>query len=519
MKKIIFILIAAALCCTSCSFLEVPLESSISTSNFYKTTEDFELGLYGAYEALVNRDHNGGNRCGSYFLGFMILGRVGTDEMVSLYDDGRGCMSLTEYTYDASNEYIKGIWLMMYMGLQRVNTVIDRLIPTDIGSEYDKNRILGEAYFLRSFFYFILVRLYGEVPMTEGEVVDVHNMNLERRSIPDVYNRIVTDLKEAERLLPENNGVGHPCSLTASAMLGKVYLQMAGEPLEDPTAAALAKEELEKVIDSGKYALVTDYFSQFDGLHEYNSEYIWDIEFTNQGNTNFGGQVGTIEGISHPDHLHWILCTSCREFYEIYDPRDSRRDNVARYALEYDTDGTTLKKVEYEGDPNGDWYFFAYKFRHPLTEQERGAGWANWSNPINFPITRYADVLLEYAEAELRSTGLTAKGLECVNMVRRRGFGKPIDHSSTICDLSTLTLDDLLEERSRELCFEGQRWYDLVRYGKLIEGVKRLSKYQLTIDCTDQALNIKEKHKFFPIPQDVIDASNGALKQNRGWAE
>jgi len=516
MKKYI-ILLAICLLGASCSFLEVPLESSISTSNFYQTAEEFDLGLTGVYETLINRDGNGGSRYGSYFEGFMCITRVGTDEMLCRYAAAHGESTIADYSYTSSNDYIEDTWLMMYKGIQRANIIISRLEPKDIGNESEKNRILGEAYFLRSFFYFNLVRIYGEVPISEKEIVDLSEMDLTRREIADVYSVIVEGLKKAESYLPETNANGRPCSNTAKAMLGEVYLQMSGEPLNNTQAAALAKDKLNEVIQSGRYELVTDFFSQFDGKHEYNSEYIWDIEFANNGNTKYGGQVGTTEGVPNPASLYWVRFASCKEFYETFDPNDLRRNCIARFQYKYDAQ-QNLIEVPYEGDPETDYFYFAYKFRHALTAEGRGSGWANWSNPINYPIIRYADVLLMYAEAELRSGGLSSQGLECVNMVRRRGFGYPYGKPESSCDLSTVTLDDILAERSFELCFEGHRWFDLVRFGKLEEGVKKLSKYEVTTRYTQQAVNFKEKHKFFPIPQDVIDASNGVLKQNRGWA-
>ena len=141
-------------------------------------------------------------------------------------------------------------------------------------------------------------------------------------------------------------------------------------------------------------------------------------------------------------------------------------------------------------------------------------------NPVDVPIIRYADVLLMYAEAVWRAHEVPSpEALEYVNQVRRRGFGVDIKTPNEAVDLKMMDGDKfaeaLLAERSFELCFEGQRWYDLVRFGKLEEGVKKLAKYSSV--ATSQAQNFQPKHVIFPIPQDVIDASNGKIEQNPLW--
>lgn len=543
MKKFLTIIAAAALCC-SCNFLDVPLESSISTSNYYKTTADFNMSLTGVYNVLLDATNT--NRYGTYFQGLLVLGRVGTDEMVTAFDNGYGEAAVGDYTYTPSTYYVSRPWAMFYKGIQKANVIIDRLTPMSLDMS-EKNRILGETYFLRSFFYFHLVRLYGEVPLVVNEVSDVSKMDMTKHSIAEVYALIVSDLENAVELLPASNANGRPSSYAAKTMLAKVYLQMAGNPLQDNTAAAHSKSLLMDVINNGPYDLEENYLELFDGRHEYGSEYIWDIEFTNNGTTTYGGCVGTLEGPMNPASLYWTMLRAPQEYYETFEENDLRKDAIARYALVYDENKqlvpqyywqteaiqsmfpeiksyedykAKVKELQELGvlDYDPDWYYFAYKFRHPLTKEERGAGWANWANPINFPILRYADVLLMYAEAELRADGsVGADGLEYLNQVRRRGFGVDIHTANPGVDVSKADYEFILMERSHELCFEGQRWYDLVRFGKLEEKVKTLCKYPMTLSYTRQAETFREKHNFYPIPQDVIDASNGAIEQNALW--
>lgn len=514
MRKTIISIAAVLACLTSCNFLEVPLESSVSTANYYNTTQEFDMSLTGVYNVLLSANWSDDARYGTYFQGFLLLGRVGTDEMVVRYDNGHGEKALAEYSYTPTNLYVTRPWYMMYKGIQRANVIIDRLTPKNFSDVAEKTRILAEAHFLRAFFYFHLVRLYGEVPLVINEVSDIEALNMKKYPISEVYKQIVSDFTTAQSL-PEINAAGRPDKRAAKVMLAKVYLQMAGEPLKDAGAALKAETLLADIVKSGGYELVEDYFSQFDGKHEYNSEYIWDIEFSNNGTTVYGGQVGTTEGVPSPESLYWTMLCSCPEFYNTFDEKDLRRDAIARYKLVYDNDFNIVP--EYFTGEGTDYYYYAYKFRHALTAEERGSGWANWANPINFPVTRYADVLLMYAEAGLRAHGTaSSQQLECVNMVRRRGFGVPVNKPS-VYDLSEVTYDNLLAERSFELCFEGHRWYDLVRFGKLEEAVKKVGKDPVSAESQHQASNFQKKHCFYPVPQDVIDASHGAITQNELW--
>lgn len=518
MKKYILILITS-ICLSSCSdFLDVPVDSNISTSNFFKTKEDFDMALTGVYNTLTSAQWDAGHRWGNYFEGLLYLGRVGTDEAYIIYGDYD--QQISNYTYTPDNYIVSRTWFVQYMGIARANTILDRYETSNVAmSEVDKNRILGETYYLRGFFYFTLARYYNEVPIVLHEVTDVNNLNVEKASLKEVYDQIISDFTKAEELLPVKNTNGRASKYAAATLLAKAYLQMSGAPLNDPDAAALANQAALRVINSGLFGLVTDYFSLFDATNEYSSEYIFDIEFSNtEDATHYGGQVGTVDGISTPYDLYWQKVRTCKEFYERFDPKDNRRNAIADFRYILVGDNLVEDRTPAVLDNN----FFVYKFRHSLDEADRGSTWVNWSNPINFPISRYSDVLLIQAEASARAgKAPTAEGLENLNKVRRRGFGVDVNTPNSSVDISPIGydkfMDAVLQERSFELCFEGHRWFDLVRFGKLEEGVKSLSKYEGTLLQTQQAKNFKPKHVVLPTPQDVINTSNGKIVQNPLW--
>lgn len=260
----------------SCDFLETKVESNITTNNFFQSTSDFDMALTGVYYTFGSTEWAAQHRYGNYFLGFLYWGRIGTDEAFIAAGSNNGEDMIGNYTYTPENLFVEKVWFMQYLGIQRANIVIDRL-NAYVGSgvsDADRSRILGEAHFLRAWFYFQLARYYGEVPLVLNETTDLSKLNTKKASLAEVYAQVISDYEKAESLLPETNTVGHAYKLAATALKARAYLQMAGEPLKDPQAAAKAVEACKTVINSGRFALVNDYFSQFDGMHEHNSEYI-----------------------------------------------------------------------------------------------------------------------------------------------------------------------------------------------------------------------------------------------------
>jgi hypothetical protein len=228
-------------------------------------------------------------------------------------------------------------------------------------------------------------------------------------------------------------------------------------------------------------------------------EYIFSAEYINTNNE--GGEVGTWDG-PPGNWRHTITYSICRampEFYNSYADGDIRRDhNIVDYVV-IDAEGNT--------EPTNDGFYYAFKWRHDPNPETRGYA-TEWQSPFNFPLTRFADVLLIYAEAQCRADGSpNSDAYAAINRVRKR---------AKLENLSGLSgqefLDAVLDERKWELAFEGHRWSDLVRYGKLINAVKGAS-----VGNPIAAANIRDHHVFFPIPAREIQVSNGDLQQNPGY--
>jgi len=515
MKKVLFIAVLIIFSCESA--LDVEVRNNISTSNFFQSQVDFDLALTGAYDILGNHQDDSG--FGTYFRGLLIMGRAGTDEGYINPGFAQYGVEISNYTFTSVSQVPDRVWAFQYKGISRANTVITRLGRAgDIDiSQSERDRIEGEARFLRAFYYFQLVRYYGAVPLVTQEVTDIDQVSFERAPIADVYAQIIEDLTIAEELLPSSNENGRAEKYAATAFLAKAYLQMSGFPLQDENAAAMAAQKAKEVMDSGLYALLPNYPDVFTLENEYTSEYIFSVQFAFCGNCE-GGQVGTWDGVpgEWPYARTYNIFRTFSEHYDAYDPADLRRDhNIVDYRI-INVDGDTT--------PTNDGNNYAFKWRHAPNPEDRpsGTGWFEWQSSFDFPLTRYADVLLIYAEAINRSNGgPNADAYNAINTVRRRGFGVDMNMPSAVADLPAgLSFNDfqtaLLDERKFELCYEGHRWHDLVRFGKLVDAVESMNSAESLLRST-AANNIQPHHVFFPIPQSQIQVSDGVLTQNEGY--
>lgn len=478
--------------------LDIAPKSNLELGNFFATPADFDLALTGAYDPIAV--HQGDKGFGTYFKGLLMMGRAGTDEMYvnQGFWDATG-KEIGNYTYSAFSRIPNAVWQMQYVGISRCNVVIREIKNTTVAMpEATKQRILGEASFLRAFYYFQLARYYGGVPIIT-EDTNLNEFRNIRSSLAETYELIVNDLKVAEENIPTINEPGRATKYAAKSYLAKVYLQMSGEPLKDESAAAEAAKYAKDVIDNGPYDLEENYEDIFKLDHEHGKEYIFSAEYI--ATNNEGGEVGTWDG-PPGNWTHTITYSICRampELYDSYADNDLRRDyNIVDYVV-IDADGNT--------QPTNDGFYYAFKWRHDPNPATRGYA-TEWQSPFNFPLTRFADVLLIYAEAQTRADGSpNTEAYSAINRVRNR---------AKLGNLSGLSgpefLQAVLDERKWELCYEGHRWADLVRYGKLVEAVRAS-----TLGNPFAAANIKDHHVLFPVPDREIQVSGGDLEQNPGY--
>lgn len=473
MKKILIILTAILL--FSCEDLLVEKPKSISVETFYTNSAEIETALAAIYTPLRN----------GYGFGALY---ISMHEISSDWFIGRA-------SYAPQNEYqglnsgkslgVGSIWQQFYLSIRNANLVIKNIPEKAIVSDELKNKYIAEAKFLRALTYFHLVRSWGGVPLKTEENIDV--VEVPKSTKEEVYQLITNDLLFAQDNLPDNAPVaGRPTKWAAKTVLADVYFF---QGLNDE-----ASIKASEVIQSGKYSLVS-------------------VTTPNDFDNIFGPTV-----VTSPEEIFYLKWSSLDGWgYPLY------------------TGGI---KTPYLGDAG---YMALYSYTdNPLyaswdnNDLRKTYGWFLWdfalgSNTIlnkkfcdlnrpprnDYPMYRYADILLLYAESSCRAADSpTADGMEKLNMVHRRAYGyDPLQPSIVDFSLSDYDKESfiklVIKEKGYEFQAEGKRWFDLVRAGVAKEYIKAtLGK------------DVVDKHFLWPIPDAEINynkAINPGTDQNPGY--
>lgn len=484
MKKLIYLVIFL-LVATSCSdFLKEDPASLMVDSNFYKTEADADAAIIGVYDGLNDQSS-------IFYRGIYLLAELTTDNA----ECGQGVananiFALKNFTYGPVNDRIYVLYTAVYKTIANANVAIDK-IPAIPFADAKKNRLVAEARFVRALLYFNMVRLFGDVPLVLNQVTSLGDVNIPRTEASKVYEQIITDLEFAEQNLDAANSsanLGRATKASATGLLAKVYLTLKDYPK--------ARDKAKAVIDDAQFGLVDNYFDIFTPQNRFNKEIIFDIQ--NKGNTGASNGFamalflprstiplpggGTVAGNSAD--------VPTEEFYNSFKAGDLRKDRTFFTAYDAGAGKVTFR-------PH--WY----KFFDPSAISTLGEG------SLNYPVLRYSDLLLTYAEALNEISGPSAESFEAINKVRRRAYGKPVSVANAGIDLSGLSKtslqDAILDERRWEFGFENHRWFDLVRTGKLLSTLR--SKGNTAI---------KDYHVLFPLPQRELDV-NKSLVQNNGY--
>jgi hypothetical protein len=524
MKKIYVILLSLTLIgLNSCKdFLEEVPTDFVSMGNFYKTENDIKSALAGVYDVLGKSSAYGRN----FFLEMDI-----SDE--SYYYVTSNVPDLAYYDYQITNGKLEGIWFNMYEGINRANLLIENVDNAEDLSAVEKEAYKAEAIFLRSYYYFILTTNFGSVPLRLASTKTPNEVDLAPTHYSDVYKQIVLDMEYAAEKVPSIQIYNHSGRVTQSAIWGilaRVNLKMAGAPMRDRTRYAEAKKWAKKVMDLGFHGLHPDYTQVFKNLAQkvyYNRESIWEVEFAYwSGTQHEEGTVGASNGIATTDRtLGYSYGTQrpMKVYYDRFENGDLRRDwNMSNF-----TYNSNREEVPLTG-ANLTIYYNRYSAKYRRAYENNPAKSLNTSI-INFPILRYADVLLMYAEAVNQEfSAPTPDALEAVNEVRRRAFGKLLPGATNINEFDLNSMDEInfqtaiQDERSRELGYEALRRFDLIRWGIYIPTMKSLVAYKATAHNNYKvypfraAENIADRDTLYGIPSDEM-MINKLMVQNRGW--
>lgn len=425
MKKIkIFILTALAFITFSCNkALELNPTDFSSPENYYNTEKQLNFALNGIYGVLRGSSMYGGNLNSSL--------AHPSDEALWRYNTA-GATGFEFLTYNSSAPLINSFWGNLYNGINLSNLLLENIDKAN-ASEESKKVIRGEALFLRAYYYFLLVDHFGGVPLKlkSSQSPDrPEDVALPRNTVAEVYEQITKDMIEAEGLVRPITAFNHSGRVTQTVVQGilaRVYLTMAGAPLRDVSKYADAKLWAGKVIDSGLHSLNPNYKQIFVNhcrdLYD-NKESMWEVEFFGNTNTTvleLGGRLPILTGIFSTNEAFPGFCLdnyhTTAKLYNLYQevPNDLRRDvSIASYRYVGANSLPVLHTATqiYERA--------AAKWRR---EYETLLPRSRTNTPTNFPLLRYADVLLMYAEAENELNGPTQDALDKINMVRRRAMG------------------------------------------------------------------------------------------------
>jgi hypothetical protein len=486
--KTILLLVAGSFAVlTSCNKLTENPKSIIVSGQFYKTSSDATAAVNSVYGTL-NSDPAGDFPL--YGRQLNLLVENGSDNQTySPSNTNPDVRALGTATYISSNSRVQKVWQQLYYGINRANIAIDN-IPAVAMDTTLRARLVRESKFIRALLYFNLVRLWGDVPLVlhNPTSTDISNLYTARTPAADVYTQIIADLKDATNL-PKSYGsanLGRATGGAAHALLAKVYLTR--QDWSD------ALNETNAVINGGYgYALFANYYDAFQKATKNGVEHIFSVQFeTNLGEAN-SVQDLSLSFTSFNTGTFPIDIPADSSVYKLFSANDTRRA-VTFYSSVYNA--ATGQTVVFN-NPYAPYFnkFVDYSLS-PLSSQSQSG--------INYPVLRYADVLLMQAEALNELNGPSNDAYAAINQVRTRAHIANLTPGLSQTDFR----DSVFLERRKEFIQEGHRWFDLVRRGGTVL-VDALHK----IPAKSAA---SSTNTLFPIPLVEIQ-QNPKLKQNPGY--
>ena len=495
MKIKIYLLLVLAIAITSCNKqLDQQPVSSLATTNFYSDNNDFLQAVNGVYSQLK-----------TYPDQVMWLDEMRSDNINAISDGTRDWDGINDfYPTIASTAFLSTAWNNNFNGIYNANTVLDALSTKSsvIGSATLATRYTAECRFLRAFYYFQLVRLFGKVPLISKPLTASQVTTVGRSAVADVYSLIISDLQYAAANLPTSytgSSIGRATAYAADGLLGLVYLTRSG-PTYGVDGPGLASNEYDKalalfntVINSNQYSFASSYPSIFSYTNEDNAEVLFDVQYAT-----------SLNGGSYPSDLvpvaYWTSLGISYTYGNGYATSTFTVSNNLKNSYTTNTiSGTDIRypfniATTYTAGP------FIQKY---IDVTKKGTSGTDW--PINFIVLRYTDILLMKAECILNgASGSQAAVDSIVNQVRTR---------AGVVALSNVNLATLMEERRREFVGEGLRWNDLVREGLAVTTMNAW----ITSDALKNIDTVIPDYIIYPVPATQLQTQPGLYTQNAGY--
>lgn len=547
---------------SSCSLLDQEPEV-ICSETYYQNDEELLYGLAGVYGAINNE----------YLYGRAYSLPISNTDDLCYQNRVHNGSSVYWYNHSSSDADIEGAWQMLYAGVKNANEFI---LAAEASGLDSAPKMVAEARFLRAFYHFLLAQAWGDVPLRSKPTTspDTQEVNIAATPQAEVLAWAAEEIEQVLPLLPEelSNAPSRVVQTTAAGILARIYLFMAGQTVNttEPEGELYAKAAKWAyfVIESGKHRLNPDYSQVFINMisDKYDTEYyesMWEADFLGNrssadqwSNGRIGDLIGLQSSSSESNFSQWNCNYSYAQYngslklWDLYWSDDRTDDEKQLETITdkrqewnlppYNYKGGTVDGVKYTASIDKTPYIYdkVSTFSDPTSavgirncgkwrreaEYEGHQSAKNLYNQINFPILRYSDVLLMYAEAKNECDGPSVELYNYVKQVRDRAGISTRDYSEYSSQESLREL--VRNERGRELCFEALRKYDLIRWGIFVEAMhgyneqtsdKRwdagntLASYALLT-----ANSVQEKHIWLPIPLKELGV-NSSLKQNPMW--
>ncbi len=503
------VMLVASVFNTGCKkFLKEENPSNLTPDNYFTLPEHAEAGLAAIYADTRFMCHP----AAIFSFNWQLLDApTGISRTEST--ENTNLSNLYTLNYDANNLHVGQWWSSLYHLIANANLVLAKVPGINPMDDAQKQKVLGQAHFLRAWAYFYAVRMWGDIPLiSEPQTASSPDFLPTRNSQEDVYNLIVDDLKAAETAgLPWTDASGHASLAAVKAELAKVYLTMAGQPLNKGTSyyQLAADKALEIITYANANPTQIALFPNYGDLHNVNKENVLEQLFEIQYQDGIDPNSSLINLLPNfkPVTVYGVYGTGTtvptQDFINSYETGDLRtKTREGFFYSDYFTNGSgALFSL-------GANYLFKYfDVVSYGTQNVQGIGKEN----LNMMNIRYAEVLLTYAEAQNEANnGPNADAYNAFKQIRDRA------------QLSTPSLgsynhetfrDAVLRERWHELCYENVTWFDMVRlrkvYNEITNGFDDFEGH--TNRNSNQKL--QKKHLLFPIPQSEI-YSNPNLTQN-----
>lgn len=483
--NILILLASLFLGLASCTKLDEEPAALLVTDQFYENEKQATAAVTAAYRKLYESGQ-------SLYNGLFQIGvEMATDD----YEAGPRARNahvraISGLTHDAYNDRMQELWRQSYNAINASNVAIDRIEQIDGANiaEDIRQRLINEAKFLRALHYFNLVRWFGGVPLVIHELNSLNpdDLYVAKSTEDEVYHQIISDLQDAESLPAtySDADIGRATSGSAKSLLAKVYLTQKDWQL--------AADKSKEVIESNQYQLFASFADVFNVATKNGKEHIFSAQFLGnagyQGNSLAGRSApADVPGINgdYADALH-----IAGGLYQSYAANDSRRAVTFVTEIISPVDGKlyTLANPQF------------HKYYDPAVVGNQS------QSSKNLPIIRYAEVLLIHAEAINELTGPTAEAYAAIDEVRSRAGIEKLQELSPGLNKDEFR-DTIFQERRKELVYEYQRWFDLVRRGP--------DNYIKVLKAAGKTLAVA-RHVHFPTPQREIDL-NPKLTQHPDW--